>query len=143
MGNIYCNWEREDEKYLLKRRIIIALFSAIIFSLILSYISYTPIAEREPNSLYESFGSTLTVCFIFSVPAYLLGGIPISLYIDKFVKKEIIKLVFHLLGGFLVGISMTVISFMTVSFELLWYGVIGLFASSLFYILMLLAKKFN
>jgi len=129
--------------YLLKRRIIIALLSAIIFSLILSYISYTPIAEREPNSWYESFGSTLTVCLIFSVPAYLLGGIPISLYIDKFVKKEIIKLVFHLLGGFLVGIAMTVISFMTVSFELLWYGVIGLFASSLFYILMLLVKKFN
>lgn len=128
---------------MLKRRIIIALLSAIIFSLVLSYISYTPIAEREPNSWYESFGSTLTLYLIFSVPAYLLGGIPISLYIDKFVEKEIIKLVLYLLGGFLVGIATIVISFMTVSFELLWYGVVGLFASLLFYILMLLAKRFN
>src|SRR5690625_3030105 len=128
--------------YLLKRRIIIALLSAIIFSLILSYISYTPIAEREPNSWYESFGSTLTVCLIFSVPAYLLGGIPISLYIDKFVKKEIIKLVFHLLGGFLVGIAMTVISFMTVLIVILWYSVISIFASFLFTLLLLCVNLF-
>ena len=128
---------------MLKRRIIVALLSAIILSLILSYISYTPIVDRESNIRYESFGSTLPVFLIFFLPAYLLGGLPISLYIDKFVEKEFIKLIFYLLGGFLAGIATIVISFMVISFELLWYGAVGVFASLLFYVLMLLAKRFN
>lgn len=128
---------------MLKRRIIVALLSAIIFSLFLSYISYTPVVEREPNSWYEAFGSTLILFLIFSLPAYLLGGIPVSLYIDKFVKNKMIKLLLYLLGGFLVGIATIMISFMVFSFELFWYGLVGIFASLLFYILLSIAKRFN
>lgn len=127
----------------MKRRIIVALLSAIIFSLILSYISYTPIAEREPNTWYESFGSFVQIYLLFSIPAYLLGGVPISWYMDRQVNGGIIQLLFYLLGGFLVGIATILISFMTVSFELLGFGVLGLFASLLFYMLMFLAKRFN
>lgn len=128
---------------MLKRRVIVALLSAIIFSLILSYISYTSISEREPNSWYGSFGSLVTVYLIFSVPAYLLGGVPVSLYIDKYVKKGIIKLLFYLLAGFFVGVVTIVISAMAVAPEVLWYGVVGLFASLLFFVLMLLTKRFE
>lgn len=128
---------------MLKKRVIVALLSAIIFSIILSYISYTPISEREPNTWYESFGSLVTVYLLFSVPAYLLGGVPVSLFIDRYVKKGIIKLLFYLIAGFFVGVATIVISFMTVALEVLSYGVLGLCASLLFFVLMLLTKRFE
>lgn len=134
---------KTGEEFLLKRRIIVALLSAIIFTLILSYISYTPVTEREPNTWYESFGSFVQIYLLFSVPAYLLGGVPISLYIDKHVKKGIIKLFLYLLGGFFVGVVTIVISFMTVALDVLKYGIVCLFASLLFFVLMLLTKRFQ
>lgn len=128
---------------MLKKRIYIALLSAIIFSLLFSYLSYTPIAAREPNSWYESFGASFQVYLLFFIPAYLLGGVPISLYINKHLQSEIIKLPIYLLGGFLVGVTTILISFMTLGLELLKYGLVGSFASLLFYILMILTKRFN
>lgn len=125
----------------MKRRVIVALLSALIFSLIFSFISYTPVAEREPNTWYDSFSAFFQVYLMFSVPAYVLGGVPVSLYVDRYVKKGIIKLLLYLLSGFFVGVAIIVISFMTVTLEVLWYGVVGLFASLIFFILMLLTKR--
>ncbi|TQS75069.1 hypothetical protein DX933_09975 [Ornithinibacillus gellani] len=126
---------------MLKRRIIVALLSAMIFSLTLAYISYTPIAEREANAWYDSFGAFIQIYLLFSVPAYLLGGVPISLYIDKYIEKGLMKLFLYLAGGFLVGVATIAISFLTVGLEILKYGVVGSFASLLFFVLMMLAKQ--
>src|SRR5690625_2094639 len=107
----------------------------------MSYISYTPMAEREANAWYESFSSFVQIYLIFSVPAYLLGGIPISFYVDKYVGKEMIRLPLYLVGGFLVGVAVIVISFMTISFEVWKYGLVGLCASFLYYVLLLVANR--
>lgn len=120
-----------------------ALASAVIFSLMLSYMSYTPVSKREPNTWYDPFSSFMQVYLIFSLPTYLLGGVPVSLYVDKYVKKGTFKLILYLLAGFLIGVAIIVISFMTIVIDVLWYGVIGLFASLLFFTLMLLTKGFK
>lgn len=128
---------------MLKKRIIVGLLSTLIFSIVMAYVSYTPIADQEANSWYESFGSLFQVYLIFSLPAYLLGGIPISLFIDKRVKKEMIKFPLYLCGGFLVGMATIGITFMVISFELVWYGLVGSCASLLYYVLMLLTKRWE
>lgn len=125
----------------MKRRIIVALLSTVIFSLIIAYIWYTPLSEREPNTWYDPFGSIMTILIMFSAPAYLLGGVPISFYIDKYVEKEIIKLPIYLLSGFAVGIITIVIAAMAVALEVLWFGIYGSFASLIFFVLMLLTSR--
>lgn len=126
---------------MLKKRILIALLSAILFSLILSYISYTPLTEREPNSGYGSFGSFIWFYLLFSIPVYLFGAIPLSFFIDKHVEKELVKLPLYVLGGFFVGIITIMISFMAIGLELLKYGAVGAFAGFIFFVLMWLTKR--
>lgn len=125
----------------MKKRITVALLSAILFSLILSYISYTPFAEREPNSGYESFGSFIRFYLLFSVPVYLFGAIPLSYLIDKHVEKELVKLPLYVLGGFFAGIITIMISFMAFGVELLMYGAVGAFAGFIFFVLMWLTNR--
>src|SRR5690625_1383371 len=132
---------KEGRSSTLKKRIVIALLSAVIFSFIMSYISYTPMAGREANAWYESFNSFVQVYLIFSVPAYLLGGVSVSFYVVKYVEKEMIRLPLYLLGGVFLGVAVIVISFMTMSFEVWKYGLVGLCASFLYYVLLLVANR--
>ena len=126
--------------YLFKK-IVIALLSAVIFSLIMSYIEYTPVPKRDPDIWYTSFYSFVLVFLMFSGPAYLFGVVPISLYIDKYVKREYIKLPLYLFGGFIIGIISSIIFFRSVTSEFWIYGVLGSFASLIFFVLMFLINR--
>lgn len=72
----------------LLNRLIAALFSTVVSSLIFSIVMYTPVSQRQPNTWYDPFGSGLPVYLIIFASVYIIGGIPCSLLIDKFTKKN-------------------------------------------------------
>ncbi|WP_042142771.1 hypothetical protein [Paucisalibacillus sp. EB02] len=126
-----------------KRKVIVALFSTIVFSLILAYIDYTPVSERLPDTSYGSFFSPIPFLIILTGVPYILGGIPVSMLIDKYVDKLIVKLPLYLMGGYIVGVITMVISFGTFSFspEFLWLGIYGVVASLIFFVIMSLNAR--
>src|SRR5690625_726881 len=126
---------------MVKKRLVVALLSNVIYSFLLAYIMYTSLADREPNTWYESFGAPITILLIFTGVAYLLGGIPVSLVFDKYIKKEIIKFPLYLIAGFIVGVLVIMISFWTVTIDLLWFGLYGVVGSIIFFTLIVLSKK--
>ncbi|WP_042145505.1 hypothetical protein [Paucisalibacillus sp. EB02] len=129
-----------------KRRVIAALLSTIVFSLILAYIDYTPVSERIPDTSYGSFISPIPFLIIITGVPYILGGIPVSILIDKYVDKFIVKLPLYLMGGYIVGVITLVISFGTFSFKFLWLGIYSVAGSLIFFIIMSLnarLKNFN
>src|SRR5690625_2606846 len=128
---------------MLKRRIIIALLSTVIYSLVLAYIMYTPIPDRHLDTWYDSFGAPLPFLLFITGAAYLIGGISASSLIDKYVDKEIIKLPIYLIAGFIVGVMTIMVSFSTISLELLQFGIYGAAGSLIFFIFMLLNKTFE
>ncbi|RSL30386.1 hypothetical protein D7Z54_26475 [Salibacterium salarium] len=129
------------------RRIIVGLLSAVVFSFIIAFIMYTPVSERNPDTWYDPFGSYIPLLLLITGPAYLLGGVPISLFIDKYVEKAIIKLIVYLLVGFIVGI-ITILIFALLSggpitFSVLAFGIYGSAGSFIFFIFMILTTKFE
>lgn len=123
-----------------KRRVVVALLSTGIYSLILATLLYTPIASREPNTSYSSFASPLPFLLLMTGAAYFLGGIPISSFIDKSVNKKIMKLLYYFFAGFIVGCLTIMIAFKTISLEVLSFGLYGAIGGFIFFILMSLDK---
>lgn len=128
---------------MLKRRIIVALLSTVIFSVILAYIMYTPISDRQPDTWYDPFGAPIPFLLLITGAAYLLGGVLVSSLIDRYVDKEIIKLPFYLIAGFIVGVMTIMISFGTIALEILWFGIYGAVGSLIFFSFMSLNKAFE
>lgn len=126
-----------------KRRIMIALSSTVIFSIILAFIMYTPISDRQSNTWYDPLSAPLPFLLLITGAAYVLGGVPVSTLIDKYVEKAIIKLPFYILAGFIVGCITIMITFGTISLEILSFGIYGATGSLIFFILMSLNKAFE
>lgn len=125
----------------MKNRIIAALVSTLIFSLFYALLVYTPEAARLENHWYESFSSLMILPAIFTLPAYLIGGVPLSILIDRRVKVPFLQMFLYLLAGFIVGILTVVISFKTINLEVLYFGLYGLLASFIFYLLLKLMLR--
>ncbi|MBM7569911.1 hypothetical protein [Aquibacillus albus] len=127
------------------RRLIVSLLSTVIFSLILAYMMFTPVSERNPDSWYDSFGAPIPILLLITGLAYLVGGIPISIFIDKNVEKEIIKLIFYLIAGFIVGVlTITIVSLLSggpITFSFFAFGIYGSVGSSIFFIFMILTIR--
>jgi hypothetical protein len=72
---------------MLFKKFVVAIAASIIFSLILSLIDYTPLAERDENVLYNSFPSLLAMGTLYITPFFLILGIPLSMVWDIFLSK--------------------------------------------------------
>lgn len=125
---------------MIKRKVYVALLSTIIFSIMLAYIMYTPISDRHPDTWYDSFGAPIPFLLCITGVAYLLGGIPVSLFIDKYIDKEILKLPLYLIAGFIVGVLTMMISFGTFSLQMFGFGIFGATGSLIFFIVMSCSK---
>lgn len=126
------------------RRLGVAIGAALLFSLLFAYIAYTPVAEQHANTSYESFSSYVQIALIFSVPAYLLGAVPVSMVIDRFIRNSWGRFALYLASGWMVGWLVIFISFPDAFFrspsvigsmEFVGYGIIGLIASFIFFVL--------
>lgn len=112
----------------MKERIYAAILSTLIFSLVFAALGYSPEAAS-----YEEFSSLFYLAAIFSLPAYLIGGIASSILIDKMISQAFLNFLAYLLAGFIVGFLTIAISLQSLHFSLVYFGLFGLFASSIFY----------
>ena len=63
-------------------KIIVSVLSALILSLALAYLQYTPVPEQQNGVGYFSFGGLFFICLIYSLPVYLIGGGIYSFFVD-------------------------------------------------------------
>jgi uncharacterized PurR-regulated membrane protein YhhQ (DUF165 family) len=132
----------------MKKRVLVALSSTVILSLILSLFLYTPESERRPNTLYEPFGAYVEIILFLAGLAYFLGGIPLSIYIEKIAKKTSSKLIAYIGFGYLVGALTTLIFTMLLGgphdiFIIFYYGLYGSLGAFIFYVGMFVSNKFS
>lgn len=123
------------------RKIIVAILSTIIASFILGIVFY-----GSGLSIPESIWANALFFTMYTAPAYFLGGIPISILLDKFMKGKLILFLVYVISGFVVGILMFLVlgllnhtSLNQYDFEpALTFGLCGALSALLFYLVMLL-----
>lgn len=123
-------------------RIVIIALAIILFALGISCISYVSALQQSDNIYYFSFFETFIFTVIYVGPIYLVIGTPISILIDKLIKKINRKSkwrrYFIGLGMYsLAGIAISLI-FKGEYIEALPISILGFIASNLFFHLSLL-----
>ncbi|WP_062493171.1 MULTISPECIES: hypothetical protein [Paenibacillus] len=126
------------------KKFVVAITAGIIFSVTLSVIDYTPLAERNENVLYYSFPGLLAMGIFYIVPFFLFLGIPISILLDNFLSKlrtnnktrnYLLSVLFYAFGGVIVTLLLLIFiqggraSSLSAFSEVLWSVI---FASLLF-----------
>ncbi|MUK89293.1 hypothetical protein GMD78_13015 [Ornithinibacillus sp. L9] len=93
------------------RKGIVSVLSALILSLSLALLEYTPEAEQQTGVGYFSFGGLFFIYLIFSLPVYLIGGSLYSIVVDVFLGriqfgnkllKYVTELIIYVAGGLLI-----------------------------------------
>lgn len=134
------------------KRFLVMVLTIILFAVGFSWISYTPSSQREPNTYYFGFFETCFFVIIYAGPLYLFAGTPLSILIDKLIRKfdrkskwktYLFGLGMYSLAGGIVGILFIVISGIIDWNQLMSYSIIGLIASNLYFHLSLLLSKNN
>ncbi|MDC3417649.1 hypothetical protein [Aquibacillus salsiterrae] len=121
----------------MKKFIISAFISSILFSFILSSIGY--VRSSEDSQTHLGFSLFLMI----SLPAYVIGGIPIALIVREYISNKFMQLIVFLLSGFLVG-GLTAISMSAEKFfleETLTLGYYGAFASIIYFLVLQVTYK--
>ncbi len=130
------------------KRLITAVLSIILFAGLFSWISYVPISQREFNVYYFGFLETFIFVIIYAGPIYFIAGIPLSIFIDKLIKKlnrkskwgkYIAGLGLYSVFGILVGVILILFSqSWTMYFEVFYISLYGFIASIIYYHVLLL-----
>lgn len=133
------------------KSLLTAALSAVLFATILSWISYVPTSQREPNAYYYGFSELFTFVITFAGPVYFLVGLPLSFFIDRLIKKFIKKskwakyfvgLGLYSFFGILVGVIYQIILSQNIYLlEFISFSIYGIIASNIFFHLSLVLKK--
>lgn len=99
------------------KKVIVAALSTIILSIFISAWFYVPVSHRQTNVAYfsDSFWSLIPLFMIFTAPSYFLGGIPVSILIDKYVESKVYQFILYILAGLIIGILVSIVYFLSVS----------------------------
>ncbi|MDF9410594.1 hypothetical protein E1B06_02500 [Brevibacillus laterosporus] len=97
-------------------RIFAGVITAMLFCLVVAVAEYTPMIVRKPNTYYFPFITLVIIYLVYSIPIFLLIGIPCTILIDFITNRMGIsnksKLYFVHLGLYsLAGISIALIFF--------------------------------
>ncbi|OAJ72665.1 hypothetical protein AYJ08_17530 [Brevibacillus sp. SKDU10] len=97
-------------------RIFAGVVTAMLFCLVLAVSEYTPTIAREPNTYYFPFITLVIIYLVYSIPIFLLIGIPCTILIDLITNRMGIsnksRLYFVHLGlYFLAGITIALVFF--------------------------------
>ncbi|MDN9010188.1 hypothetical protein [Brevibacillus laterosporus] len=68
-------------------RIFTGVVTAMLFCLVLAVSEYTPMIAREPNTYYFPFMTLVIIYIVYSVPIFLLIGIPCTILIDLITNR--------------------------------------------------------
>jgi hypothetical protein len=137
------------------KRLLTTALSVVLFATIFSLISYVPISQREPNVYYFGFFETFVFVMIYAGPIYFLVGLPLSIFIDKIIKKSnreskwakyFVGLGLYSLFGTLIGTIFLIFLSQNsniLSLEVLSFSIYGFIASNFYYHLSLIVPKIN
>ncbi|PIC67236.1 hypothetical protein CSV71_05580 [Sporosarcina sp. P21c] len=136
------------------RKLLIAILSAIVFSLSLAFNEYTPLAKQQADVGYFPYDALFVLYFLYSIPIYIVAGIPYShyvdIYFDKFtfrneVQKYSMYFLIYIVGGLvIVGILLLTSLLIDGDISGLLLSnifILGVFASLLFFHISLLFNK--
>lgn len=118
---------------MLKRLLAVILTTALVCT-VLAYISYTPVAERSPDTLYDSFSSILLFYVLYAFPIILVSGFLLDFIVGMIINRSSTTLAYvpTVLGYGLSGvlIASILLAFTTKdSFDLpMSFGIAGLTA---------------
>lgn len=124
-------------------KFIASLVSAIVFSLVLSYLDYTPVNEQDSNTYYYSFLSRFLLGVMYISPLFVTLAMVISVCIEKVLREframSLLKLyvrnvLLYLIAGVIVGVVGGRYFADISNLEFLWRAVrAASFASLLYY----------
>lgn len=137
----------------MKKRLLTAALSAILFTIIFSWFLLVPISRREPNVYYTSFLNSFIHMIIVVIPVFFLLGLPLSILIDKVAEKfnknskwahYFVRLGLYSLTGLLFGvIIMSIFNKSTFLDDVIPLPIGCFIASNIYYHLLLLVSKVN
>ncbi|MGP4039216.1 hypothetical protein ACTWP4_04805 [Gracilibacillus sp. D59] len=132
------------------KRFLVVILSTLLFALLYAWITYVPISERSPNVYY--FGSLETFSFVvvYSGAIYILGGLPVSILIDRLTEKVnnkpkwvyyLVRLIIYSLGGIVVSFVYLIITLHDLLlYELLRSAILGFIAANIYFHFLLLTS---
>jgi len=133
------------------KRFLTTALSVVLFATIYSWISYVPISQRESNVYYFGFFEVFIFVVIYAGPIYFLVGLPLSIFIDKLIKKfnrraklarYFIGLGLYSLVGILVGLVFLIIASQDLNrMDVTSFSIYGFIASNFYFHLSLLLSK--
>ncbi|WP_163969340.1 hypothetical protein [Oceanobacillus halotolerans] len=132
------------------KRFLTTVLATILFAAIFSWVSYVPSSQRDPNVYYFGFFETAVFVVIYTGPAYLLAGLPVSILIDKLVGsfnrksrwvRYFVGFGLYSLAGILVGLIYLILFFQSFYLSnVVTFSIYGFVASNLYYHLSLLVS---
>lgn len=135
------------------KRFITTLLSTVLFAVLYAGIFYVPSSERVPTVYYFGFWETFVFVVIYAVPFYLIGSIPISIFLDRCIEQiknkskrspYFIGLGIYGLAGSGVGLLSLILFYDGLDiWGLLTLAFIGIIASMIYYHLSLFISKIN
>ncbi|MEO4052585.1 hypothetical protein [Solibacillus sp. CAU 1738] len=121
------------------RKLLIAIVATLTFSVIFSYFSTTP----GEGQLF-TFGGLFGFIALMSAPMYILGGIPVSIMIDRYWKWPSLEILIYALCGALLMLPYSFIVFRVSGGQYIVMMMFGASAAIIFYFVKgLLHKLFN
>jgi len=75
-------------------RLLAVIVTTVLVSTVLTYISFTPLAKRQSDTMYESFGSTFLFYVLATLPIILLSGFLLDFLIGMIINRSSTTLAF-------------------------------------------------
>lgn len=122
-------------------KLITAFISAIILSVVLSYMSYTPVPQQQEGIGYWTYSGLFQVHLIYSLPVFLFGGVTFSMFTDYLFSKlssgsyfnmYLFKVLCYATGGFLIMGVLILIGDANAALEPVPYLLLGIISALLF-----------
>jgi len=100
------------------KKLISMILTTLIISGVMTYVSYTPVAERASDTTYESLGGIFMLHLLYAFPIILISGVIADLVIGFLLKSAspawnsfFVRAVLYVLSG--VVIALILISVLT------------------------------
>ncbi|WP_042473158.1 hypothetical protein [Bacillus ndiopicus] len=117
------------------RKSVIAVIATLLFSLIFAYAGFTPEVDLFPfPKLFQMF-------LLLSAPAYILGGISVSIMLDRFWKWPSLEILAYAAFGAVLMLPYYFLVFSTSSGPLSVIMLFGASAAIIFYFVKTLLHK--
>ena len=70
------------------KRLLAAILTTTLVCTVLTYISYIPVAEQSPDTLYDSFSSILLFYVLYAFPIILVSGFLLDFIVGMIINRS-------------------------------------------------------